>query len=165
MLFMGEEFGARTPFPFFCDFQGALADAIREGRRREFAHAYESFGHEVPDPLSPATFQSAVLDWRDLGGAGRVRHALVKRLLEIRRTAIVPYLDGARFRDSDLPAGSGLLSASWTLGDGKSLMLLANISDRSLPRSMPAPRSTPLWGGEAPDILPPWSVFWSTGAL
>jgi maltooligosyltrehalose trehalohydrolase len=164
MLFMGDEFGARTPFPFFCDFRGALADAIREGRRREFAQAYESFGHDVPDPLSPATFKSAVLNWRDLDGAGRSRHALIKRLLDIRRTAIAPHLDGARFRDSDLHAGNRQLTASWQLGDAKSLALLANLSDQSLPRGLPLPRGTQLWGGEPPATLPPWSVFWTTGA-
>ncbi len=165
LLFMGDEFGARTPFPFFCDFKGALADAIRDGRRREFAQAYESFGQDVPDPLSEATFKSATLQWRDLEGAGRIRHALVKQLLDVRRTAIVPYLADAHFRDSDLRAGSRLLSASWSLGAGGSLGLLANISDRSLPRSTAGTRGKPLWGGEPPDVLPPWSVFWSIGAL
>lgn len=164
MLFMGDEFGARTPFPFFCDFGGALADAIRDGRRREFAQAYESFGREVPDPLSPATFRSAVLDWRDLDGAGRDRHALVKRLLAIRRTAISPHLDGARFRDSDLHAGNRLLSASWTLGNGASLALLANLSNVALPPAGQVPPGRPLWGGEPAVMLRPWSVFWSMGA-
>src|SRR5262249_49801533 len=37
LLFMGEELGATMPFLFFCDFTGDLADAVREGRRREFA--------------------------------------------------------------------------------------------------------------------------------
>ena len=51
MLFMGEEWGSKTPFPFFCDFKGDLADAVRKGRREEFAWAYEKYGDEVPDPL------------------------------------------------------------------------------------------------------------------
>lgn len=34
MLFMGEEWDAPEPFVYFCDFKGALAKAIREGRRR-----------------------------------------------------------------------------------------------------------------------------------
>ena len=37
LLFMGEEWGSRQPFPFFCDFKGELADAVRNGRKREFA--------------------------------------------------------------------------------------------------------------------------------
>ena len=38
MIFMGEEWGAQQPFLYFCDFEeSALADAIRKGRREEFA--------------------------------------------------------------------------------------------------------------------------------
>ena len=37
LLFMGEEFGAETPFLFFCDFEKDLAAAVTEGRRNEFA--------------------------------------------------------------------------------------------------------------------------------
>ena len=37
MLFMGEEWGATSPFPFFCDFTGELAEAVRKGRREEFS--------------------------------------------------------------------------------------------------------------------------------
>ena len=51
MLFMGEEWGSKTPFPFFCDFHGDLADAVRKGRQKEFAGAYAKYGDEVPDPL------------------------------------------------------------------------------------------------------------------
>ena len=51
MLFMGEEWGSKAPFPFFCDFEGDLADAVRKGRRTEFAWAYAKYGDEVPDPL------------------------------------------------------------------------------------------------------------------
>ena len=73
MLFMGEEWGSKAPFPFFCDFQGDLAEAVRKGRRREFAGAYAKYGDEVPDPLDPATFQSAVLDWACAQSAGGTR--------------------------------------------------------------------------------------------
>ncbi len=37
MLFMGEEWASAQPFPFFCDFEPDLAEAVREGRRKEFA--------------------------------------------------------------------------------------------------------------------------------
>ena len=63
MLFMGEEWGSKAPFPFFCGFEGDLAEAVRKGRRKEYAWAYAKYGDEVPDPLEPSTFQSAVLDW------------------------------------------------------------------------------------------------------
>ena len=51
------------PFPFFCDFQGELAMAVRCGRRREFAQAYAKFGDAIPDPLAEGTFLAAVLNW------------------------------------------------------------------------------------------------------
>ncbi len=65
LMFMGEEWGSTQPFPFFCDFHGALADAVRKGRREEFkaAAAYAELREEVRDPLEEATFRSAVLDW------------------------------------------------------------------------------------------------------
>ncbi len=63
LLFMGEEWGSKVPFPFFCDFHGELAEAVRNGRRKEFADAYATYGDEIPDPLDPATARSAVLDW------------------------------------------------------------------------------------------------------
>ena len=55
MLFMGEEWGSKAPFPFFCDFGGELADAVRKGRRIELAWAYAEYGDEVPDALAPST--------------------------------------------------------------------------------------------------------------
>src|SRR6476469_2491285 len=62
MLFMGEEWGSKAPFPFFCDFGGDLADAVRKGRRSEYAWAYAEYGDEVPDALDPSTRDSAMLD-------------------------------------------------------------------------------------------------------
>ncbi|WIM66948.1 malto-oligosyltrehalose trehalohydrolase [Corynebacterium breve] len=63
MLFMGEEYGALTPFPFFCSHtDDELNRLTREGRFREFARSgWEP--HEVPDPSAPETFESAKLDW------------------------------------------------------------------------------------------------------
>src|SRR6185312_1290252 len=49
LMFMGDEWGAREPFPFFCDFHGELADAVREGRTREFAEAYARHRNNIPD--------------------------------------------------------------------------------------------------------------------
>ncbi len=63
MLFMGEEFGARTPWQFFTSHpEPALNDAVREGRRAEFAEHGWPPG-DVPDPQDPATFERSHLDW------------------------------------------------------------------------------------------------------
>ena len=158
MLFMGEEWGSKAPFPFFCDFNGDLAEAVRKGRRREYAWAYAKYGNEVPDPLDSVTFQSAVLDWDARNeAAGRKRLALVRELLAIRRREIVPRLAGAGFGDA-YATDNGSLTAHWLMGDGATLHLLANLSDQAVAHHETA--GTKIWGGDASDSLPRWSVFW-----
>jgi malto-oligosyltrehalose trehalohydrolase len=162
MLFMGEEWGAAPPFPFFCDFHGDLADAVRKGRRKEFAGAYARYGDEIPDPLDEATFRSAVLDWnaRDLPKAHR-RLTLVRDLLSVRRREIVPRLAAARFGDASAQ-DSGLLSANWRMGDGTSLQLLANLCDRDIDIQTMI-TGTKIWGGDLSDAISPWAVHWHIG--
>ncbi|MCW2607004.1 MAG: maltooligosyl trehalose hydrolase [Frankiales bacterium] len=65
MLFMGEEWGARTPWQFFSDHEGELGEAVRKGRRAEFAsHGWNTA--DVPDPQSEQTFRDSTLDWSEL---------------------------------------------------------------------------------------------------
>jgi maltooligosyltrehalose trehalohydrolase len=72
MLFMGEEWAAGTPWQFFTDHTDpALADAVRRGRRREFA-AHGWAEEDVPDPQDPATRARSCLDWSE---PERDRHA------------------------------------------------------------------------------------------
>jgi maltooligosyltrehalose trehalohydrolase len=62
MVFMGEEYGAGTPWRFFSDHSGELGHAVRDGRRREFAqHGWST--EEIPDPQDRATFEASTLDW------------------------------------------------------------------------------------------------------
>jgi maltooligosyltrehalose trehalohydrolase len=162
LLFMGEEWGSTQPFPFFCDFQGALADAVRKGRQEEFKSAYAELGDEVPDPLDEATFRSAVLDWDARTTLkGRRRLAWIRDLLTTRRREIVPQLAGAKFIAARCE--QRILSANWLLADGKTLRMLANLADdgAELPCNFRPLR--PIWGGDPPATLPPWSVFWSIG--
>ncbi len=66
MLFMGEEWAATTPWQFFASFPDPdLAEAVRTGRRREFAeHGWGAA--EVPDPMDPATVVDSTLNWGEL---------------------------------------------------------------------------------------------------
>lgn len=66
MIFMGEEWAASTPWQFFSDFDDPeLAEAVREGRRAEFAaHGWDK--EDVPDPQDHATRDRSVLDWVEL---------------------------------------------------------------------------------------------------
>jgi malto-oligosyltrehalose trehalohydrolase len=163
LLFMGEEFGSTQPFPFFCDFQGALADAVRKGRREEFKAAYAEFARAIPDPLEEATLRMAVLDWgAPATPSGCKRLALVRDLLAVRRREIVPRLAGASFAAARLEAS--VLIVDWSLGDGDTLRLLANLSDGEAARPRNFRPLRPIWGGEPASLLPAWSVFWSMGA-
>jgi 1,4-alpha-glucan branching enzyme len=160
---MGEEWGSKAPFPFFCDFHGELADAVRQGRQREFAGAYAKYGDEIPDPLAASIFQSAVPDWeaRDQP-EGRERLALVQDLLAIRRRQIVPRLAGAAFGDARA-ADDGRLTADWRMGDGTRLSLIANLSPRAIAGLPAEVTGTVIWGSEAGSPMPPWSVLWRIG--
>jgi maltooligosyltrehalose trehalohydrolase len=83
LLFQGEEYGERRPFQFFTDhIDPFIADATREGRRREFA-AFSAFtGAEVPDPQSVETFAASKLD---RSAADPDVLAFYRRLLALRR--------------------------------------------------------------------------------
>jgi maltooligosyltrehalose trehalohydrolase len=63
LLFMGEEYGERNPFPFFVSFEDpAVIKAVREGRAAEFS-GFAGEGLTIPDPEAVETFESAVLSW------------------------------------------------------------------------------------------------------
>lgn len=72
LLFMGQEWAARSPFLFFTDHEAELGKAVSEGRRREFAGFPEFSDPErqrtIPDPQAPETFAASKLRWseRDL---------------------------------------------------------------------------------------------------
>jgi maltooligosyltrehalose trehalohydrolase len=166
MLFMGEEWGSKVPFPFFCDFKGDLADAVRKGRLSEYAWAFAKYGDAIPDPLDEATLGSAVLDWdaRDIE-PGRKRLKLVQSLLATRRREIVPRLARASFGGAHA-MDDGLLTAHWRMGDGIRLRLLANLSDRDLSLVSAETVGTPIWGSELKEGVPPfppWAVSWRIG--
>ena len=163
MLFMGEEWGSKAPFPFFCDFGGDLADAVRKGRRVELAWAYAEYGDEVPDALAPSTREAAVLDWDGReASAARKRLTLVKDLLKVRREQILPHLAGAAFGEAHA-ANNGLLTANWRMGDGATLSLSANLSDQTVGQPPAEARGTLIWGSELSERAPPWSVRWHIG--
>ena len=162
MLFQGEEWGSKVPFPFFCDFEGDLANAVRNGRKKEFASAYEKYGDEIPDPLDESSFRSAFVDWDNRETTtGKTRLTLVRELLALRNQHIVPRLAGARFGQAEA-SDDGLLTAFWTMGDGSRLHLTANLSDKEIAAAQPASGTT-IWGNTTTGVGTPWSVVWRIG--
>ncbi|TRY16936.1 malto-oligosyltrehalose trehalohydrolase [Tessaracoccus rhinocerotis] len=71
MVFMGEEWAASTPFPYFSHLGPELGPKVTEGRRREFADV--GWADETPDPQSAETFRSAVLLWDERDEAAHAR--------------------------------------------------------------------------------------------
>ncbi|MEQ0557568.1 malto-oligosyltrehalose trehalohydrolase [Amycolatopsis sp. NEAU-NG30] len=86
MVFMGEEWAASTPWQFFASFPDPeLAEAVRTGRRREFAR--HGWGEaDVPDPMDPATVERSRLDWAEAEKPGhREMLELYRALIRLRR--------------------------------------------------------------------------------
>jgi malto-oligosyltrehalose trehalohydrolase len=139
LLFMGEEKASRTPFLFFTDHHAELADAVREGRRNEFARfpafAEPAARERIPDPNAPETFAVSVPQSDPLFGVAR--EALYRRLIDLRRTMIVPRLDGARALDATV-LGEKAVAARWRLGDGAILTLATNLHADAVPFDRPA---------------------------
>ncbi|MGL4964935.1 MAG: malto-oligosyltrehalose trehalohydrolase [Inquilinus sp.] len=142
MLFMGEEWGSRQPFPFFCDFEGELADAVRRGRCEEFAQFAGFADATLPDALDPATFETAVLQQPDDGeAAGRLD--LVRRLLDIRQRRVVPLLAPRKIGPGIDRSRGRMLDVAWMLQRGGWLRIVAHL----------APKKAPAWEVPAGEIL------------
>lgn len=94
MLFMGEEFGAKTPFAFFVSHSDPeLLRLTSEGRKREF-HRSGWNEADIPDPALESTFTSSKLDWTFSAEQQEI-FAAYRRLLALRRELRLarPYLE------------------------------------------------------------------------
>ena len=153
LLFMGEEWGETRPFAFFTDFHGDLADAVREGRRKEFGgfKAFEDAEQRarIPDPNNVATFDASRIDWSHLDTPdGKDWLALTRALLHLRRERIVPHLKGAPGHGGTvLLATDGLIAVDWQLA-GAVLRLRANLSDAEA--TLPEAEGHCIWGNSGP---------------
>ena len=171
MLFMGEEWRAPQPFPYFCDFEPELAEKVREGRKREFAR-FENFGNPggmtaLPDPTSLETFNSARLDWSVLEEG---RHAdildQIQRLLAIRKLDIAPLIPKIRSGTCIKLESNGAFAVDWRLDDGASLHLLANMTGHAVPvlgrvaGRMIYSTHPNIRAAMTRNELAPWSVTW-----
>jgi maltooligosyltrehalose trehalohydrolase len=165
MLFMADEWGASTPFQFFCDFSGDMADSIRKGRRafvKKELHLDDAELERMPDPLSPQAFLASHLNWNELT---EPIHAgwldWYRRILAVRREQITPLLRTVCERCGDFKLLSpGAFTAHWTLDHNARLTVDANLYDGPNDTFAP-PEATVLWlEGESPNptTLAPWSV-------
>ncbi|MBV8627140.1 MAG: DUF3459 domain-containing protein, partial [Paraburkholderia sp.] len=148
LLFMEEEYGSDQPFLFFTDYSGDLAEAVREGRRREFAR-FSAFSDEsrrahIPDPNDARTFAAssppsllAANSAPDSGERLEWMH-FYKSALAVRGKLITPRLAHSKPRGAKvLSAADGAeaeaLVARWRLGDGQTLSVALNLSRDDVP--------------------------------
>ncbi len=128
MLFMGEEWGSRTPFQYFVDFENdeALSKSVRDGRRREFA-AFASYETEIPDPTLQSTFNGSRLDWSELSKDPYADIlAETRSLLDLRRRYVAA-LAASGWRETTVEADEAL-RICWRFANG-SLRLRLNLSN------------------------------------
>ncbi|RWR26868.1 malto-oligosyltrehalose trehalohydrolase [Sinirhodobacter populi] len=117
MVFMGEERGATTPFLFFADYKGELAEAVRKGRAAAFSEI-AALGASAPDPLAEGSFALSHLDWRDNARA-RDWLDLTRRALAFRAARVVPLLaSGPRLEAQVERRGAAALRAVWRFPAG-----------------------------------------------
>jgi maltooligosyltrehalose trehalohydrolase len=174
LLFMGEEFGANSPFLFFCDFGSELAEKVRDGRRAEFAR-FEQFRFpeaqaRIPDPNNQTTFLASKLNWTCLAQQPHRKWlAFYRDLLRCRREKIVPRIkDIAQGRAHYDVLGPSSVHVRWPFEKGGSLELIANLGrDTIAARSKPAGKLlyTTIENHDAPRApVPPLSAAWFLSA-
>jgi maltooligosyltrehalose trehalohydrolase len=125
MLFMGEEWGATTPWQYFTDHpEPDLAHAVRAGRRREFAeHGW--MADDVPDPQDPATFSRSKLDWCEHAVEAHIEVlAWHIQLLALRRAQ--PELSDPRLDLVDVEVDP---SARWVVVHRGTVRVVCNLAD------------------------------------
>jgi 1,4-alpha-glucan branching enzyme len=136
---MGEEFGAKTPFLFFCDFGPELAGKVRDGRRAEFARFQQFRSPEaqsqIPDPNDEATFLRSKLNWNLLAHFPHGQWlGFYRQLLATRHKAFVPRIkDIVPGQASYERLAPGAIHACWETRQAKRLELFANLSRECVP--------------------------------
>ena len=155
LMFMGDEVNASEPFLFLTDHHGELAEAVREGRRGEFAD-FAAFQDperrdRIPDPNALATFKQSSPALADHPHAELYRH-----LLNLRHTHIVPHLPGTVALGAQVLA-DGAVSARWRLGNSSLLQIDLNLSTTAVdhPAAAHVLFQTPAEHGAQ---LPPYSA-------
>ena len=168
MLFMGEEWGSTSRFPYFSDYRGQLATDVREGRRKQFAETMENCDpkelDKVPDPQAEETFDCAKLRWNEPGEAAHAEWlAWYTAALRVRREEIVPLLPrvGVDAYRHEIVAPRALV-IRWQLRGGGELCLAVNLCEQG--RAFPEVGGRVIWQagqGSKDGRMAPWSVVWS----
>ncbi|MUO78731.1 malto-oligosyltrehalose trehalohydrolase [Agrobacterium vitis] len=163
MLFMGEEWGAKTPFPFFCDFNEELNEAVRQGRRKELSRLPGFDAEDASDPTAQTTFNSAKLSWKPDQQDGDILK-FYRELLALRKEKITPLLRDTRGHVASHSSQGPVITVRWTLSEHV-LTLTANLSAEDVKKPVKASGDCFFTFGAQPDNqLGPWAVVWHIGS-
>ena len=162
LLFMGEEYAERHPFQYFISHGDAdLVQAVREGRRNEFA-AFQWQG-EVPDPQAEDTFQESKLQWSyEEHEQQRQMLAYYRHLISLRKEGA--FAAFAKQQNVEAVADESKRQLLlWTTGAGEQLLAAINFSEAEQQVSPPQQgqwkkvfaSADKRWGGpaDAPEAL------------
>ena len=177
MLFAGEEYGARSPFLYFADWEGELKTAVVEGRLRDFGHfAQRADGHtgEPPPACDVSTFEASRLDWQHAAADDACAwRAYVQQALAARRQWFAPRLD--RLIDGAHVAhmvGERSFVLRWRYQNAETIELQAHLGDAAV--AAPAADAVPWLPLAEPQTIfvtgdmddttwQPWSARWIFG--
>jgi maltooligosyltrehalose trehalohydrolase len=158
MLFQGQEFSASSPFLFFADFEGDLAEAVRKGRG-EFLTQFPSLVNferqsKLDDPGSAATVARSTLDLseRDAHAAAYALHIDLLRLRREHEAFRAPARDGV---DGAVLSASAFMLRFFTPGHGDDRVLIVNLGADLARPSIAEPLIAPPSGAD-------WIVCWSS---
>ncbi|MBX5156856.1 malto-oligosyltrehalose trehalohydrolase [Rhizobium sp. NZLR1] len=161
MLFMGEEWGAEEPFPFFCDFDEDLNEKVRKGRREELSRLPGFDADDLLDPTAPSTFAAAKLDWSKRTTSDVLEY--YRTLLDLRHRKIVPLLKGVAGGSAVYRSAGNAIAVDWTLAESRHLHLRANLGSeagRPLDPQQGDAETIFRLGSDGGDLAP-WTVIWS----
>ncbi|WP_259669459.1 malto-oligosyltrehalose trehalohydrolase [Rhizobium sp. NZLR5] len=161
MLFMGEEWGAEEPFPFFCDFDEDLNEKVRKGRREELSRLPGFDADDLLDPTAPSTFGAAKLDWSKRTTSDVLEY--YRTLLDLRHRKIVPLLKGVAGGSAVYRSAGNAIAVDWTLAESRHLHLRANLGSeagRPLDPQQGDAETIFRLGSDGGDLAP-WTVIWS----
>jgi maltooligosyltrehalose trehalohydrolase len=157
MLFMGQEFSASSPFPYFADHDGDLGGLVRRGRL-EFLSQFPSLAlpemqARVPDPSSPETFRAAKLDLRERDALAAA-YDLHRDLLALRRSEAALRAQRPRGVDGAV-LGESAFVLRFFAEDDEDRLLIVNLGRTLHLNPAPEPLLAPLrWSG--------WTLRWSS---
>jgi maltooligosyltrehalose trehalohydrolase len=138
LFFMGEEWGCRTPFYYFTDYEGELAEQVRQGRREEFAHFSGFTDPErrelIPDPNALDTYAASIPRMDENERSWEWKRWL-SGLLKLRNRFLSDRLENCCALGCEV-LGDKAVYARWRLSDEHHWEIALNLSDKdvSLPR-------------------------------